>query len=300
MGALFYYGKALLQLSRMESGVLCNAMKGFSIDSEDMEDNEESSQVEDVENMTPDEKFEVGWNVTAALEENFLTIDKIAKTHLCEDSEDSESEDEMKDLETVEVDQSKKDDALKENGTETAEDTPNLQMSWEVTELAKMAFQKKAETLKDDEKKDAEAKYCEALMILGEISLEREDYSQAIEDFTLCLEKRKETLPADSRYIAETYYELGMAQGSQEKLTEAEDSLKSAISVLQTRVKNFGSMESSDSAIEEVTELENLIAEIKLKIEEYFTKGKMEVTPFTDSIVRVSEGAGFGLDALAR
>ena len=115
-------------------------------------------------------------------------------------------------------------------------------------------------------------------MILGEISLEREDYSQAIEDFTLCLEKRKETLPADSRFIAETYYELGLAQGSLGKFTEAEDSLNSAIAVLQARTKNVKNMDSSNSYQDEVNDLENLTAEIKLKIEEYVAKRKM-VTP---------------------
>merc|ERR1712226_562866 len=164
-----------------------------------------------------------------------------------------------------------------------AEDTPNLKLSWEVTWVAKIAFQKMAETLKDDEKKEAEAKYCEAVMVLGEISLENEDFTQAVD--TLCLEKRKKILPEDSRLIAETCYELGMALGSLDKFSEAQDSFRSAILVLKARIKNIG------STSEEVKDLESLIAEIEPKIGENVAKGKMEeVASSSSAMVGAAEG----------
>ena len=46
--AYFYYGKALLELSRLEAGVLGNALKGVP----DQEDAKENSQVEDPEKLT--------------------------------------------------------------------------------------------------------------------------------------------------------------------------------------------------------------------------------------------------------
>ena len=84
------------------------------------------------------------------------------------------------------------------------------------------------------------------------------------------------SLPSDSRCIAETHYQLGIAQGFDMKWEEAVVSLEAAIKVLETRVANLKtSTESPDESKKEdalytrekeVTELEALIPEIKEKI----------------------------------
>jgi hypothetical protein len=43
---------------------------------------------------------------------------------------------------------------------------------------------------------------------LGELSIENENYGQAIEDLTTCLKRRQKLLPEDSRCIAETHYQV--------------------------------------------------------------------------------------------
>merc|ERR1719466_406314 len=63
----YYYGKALLELSRLESGVLGNALDGVPEEG----DEANTSQVEDPAKMTDDEKKEVEEKVGEALEENF-------------------------------------------------------------------------------------------------------------------------------------------------------------------------------------------------------------------------------------
>ena len=80
------------------------------------------------------------------------------------------------------------------------EDPSNLQLAWEMLELAKVVYTKAVDCCKDEEqKKELSHKICESYLGLGEISLENENYAQAVEDFTTCLNKRKETLPVDSR-----------------------------------------------------------------------------------------------------
>merc|ERR1712112_585441 len=278
--AYLYYGKSLLELSKLENVVLCNALEGVDIEPSDA--NEDVSQVENPDTLPAEEKAAVEEQVAEALEENFEKFDKIASIHSVEDVEDEDSLDDAmeeevdeKAMETTEPEKEKNEE------TETAEDTDNLQLSWEVVELAKAGFQKIAtEATSDDKKKEAWSRYCETIKVLGEISLENENYKQAVEDLTMCLEKRKEILPSDSRSIAETHYELGIAQGHMKSFTEAETSFQSAIGVLQTRIGSIRKMESSDNLDEEVEELESLVKEIQGKIKEHkeVAENKMDVS----------------------
>merc|ERR1719260_663124 len=89
--AYFYYGKALLELSRVESGVLGNALDG--VDMETKTTDVKHTLVEDTEAMTTDEKSEIEEKVADALEENFEKHDFVARAHTGDDTED-ETEDE--------------------------------------------------------------------------------------------------------------------------------------------------------------------------------------------------------------
>merc|ERR1711942_418912 len=117
-----------------------------------------------------------------------------------------------------------------------------------------------------DEEDEVIGKLCECYLGLGEISLENEDYPQAVADLTACRDMRKQYLAADSRQTAEAWYQLGVAQTEGGNYQDGEVSLNSAVSVLEIRVANFGVVESSDALALEVADLEALIKEIKEKI----------------------------------
>merc|ERR1719290_535891 len=70
--AYYFYGKALLELSRLESGVLGNALDGVP----EEEDEGNSSKVEDPSKLTDEEKNDVDEKVREALEENFVDLEK--------------------------------------------------------------------------------------------------------------------------------------------------------------------------------------------------------------------------------
>merc|ERR1719260_674401 len=74
--AYFYYGKALLELSRVESGVLGNALDGVNMETNTADDKD--ALVEDTEAMTTDERSEIEEKVADALEENFEKHDFVA------------------------------------------------------------------------------------------------------------------------------------------------------------------------------------------------------------------------------
>lgn len=175
---------------------------------------------------------------------------------------------------------------------EEEEDPSNLQLAWEMLELAKTIFIKQVETMKEETEKEREAKFnvssriCDTYQTLGELSIENENYEQAIEDLRTCLERRRKLLPEDSRLIAETHYQLGVAEGFSIRFDEAVESLMSAIAVLEKRVENLkAEKESKDPAKKndafytregEIKELEGLIPEIREKIAD--TKDMKEET----------------------
>merc|ERR1712150_414252 len=111
----------------------------------------------------------------------------------------------------------------------------------------------------------------------------------AVEDLELCLARRVASLPSDSRCIAETHYQLGIAQGFDMKWEEAVVSLKAAIKVLETRVANLKASTDSkkvEAKEKEATELEALIPEIREKITD---TNEMKA----ESIRKMREAVGF-------
>eukprot|EP00093_Oithona_nana_P000022 00022.XXX_38_1479_1 [CDS] Oithona nana genome sequencing. len=161
---------------------------------------------------------------------------------------------------------------------EEEEDPSNLQLAWEMLELAKTIFTKHADSLEtmDPIRLDLESKLSETYQTLGEVSIENENYPQAIEDLTMCLRRRQDLLPEDSRCIAETHYQLGVALGFNAQFDEAVNALSDAIGVLEKRISLLKeSKESQDPSKKkdafytrerEIEEIESIIPEIREKI----------------------------------
>eukprot|EP00092_Neocalanus_flemingeri_P013850 GFUD01014941.1.p1 GENE.GFUD01014941.1~~GFUD01014941.1.p1 ORF type:complete len:448 (-),score=143.95 GFUD01014941.1:108-1394(-) len=251
--AYFYYGKALLEMARLESGVLGNALDGDG----------ESEKSEEDEEMEGDESQE---EEGAAGEANAGGL--------------KEAEAEKSETDSVEGEKKEGEDAAAQE-VEDEDDPSNLQLAWEMLELAKMVFTEQLEgekkgSITPDVKTTIEKKLCETFLTLGEVSLENENYVQAVEDLSLCLDRQKASLPSDSRSIAETHYQLGVALGFHMKFEEAVVSLEAAIAVLDARITNLKSKtESPDETKKdnifhtrekEIAEIESLIPEIKEKI----------------------------------
>ena len=116
-----------------------------------------------------------------------------------EDKEDANEEESGKEAEPEKVkediagDKREGEDAA-EQEQEDEEDPSNLQLAWEMLELAKMVLVDQLETQDKmtPEVKDSLEKWLfETYLILGEVSLENENYPQAVDDLSICLEKQK-------------------------------------------------------------------------------------------------------------
>jgi len=323
--AYYYYGKALLEMARAEAGVFGNALDGVP-DGEDSD----NSQVEDPEKMTEEERDDVEKKVGEALDENFDVLEekRLKKADSTEDEteDDEESKEDEQEVAAepakdaakeaepakaaspakeaeAEKEKSEPKEDIADKGTEEEdkkaqevedeEDPSNLQLAWEMLELAKVAYTTKLTSATEDEKKVVDVKVCETLLLLGEVSLESENYEQAVTDITDCLAKRKVLHAEDSRRIAETHYHLGVALGHFNKFDEAITSLESSIAVLKQRVENLkAKTESKDESKAddafytreaEITEIESLIPEIQEKIQDTKDMKEQEKDPKEES-----------------
>ena len=106
-----------------------------------------------------------------------------------------EKETEKADTDSVEGEKKEGEDAAAQEA-EDEEDPSNLQLAWEMLELAKMVFKvqlegDKKDSLTTETRTILEKRLCETFLTLGEVSLENENYVQSVEDLTQCLDRQK-------------------------------------------------------------------------------------------------------------
>merc|ERR1712202_13105 len=247
------------------------------------------------EKMTEEEKEEVGMKVMEALEENFETheekINQLVYGHTKNDFDDDEEEEDEDDMEES-GEESHHDDAMDTDKTsEVEEDPSNLERAWEMLELAKNIYSKMTSNHSEPSSQaENTRKLCDTLLALGEVSIENENYSQAVEDLSSCPEKRKDKLPKEMREIAETQYQLGVALGYHCQFDEAVKYFNDAKKVLSSMLENLKS-DTFSARVGEIDELESLLPQIQEKIQD--TIDSKEETSQSKKKMRC-DGAGFG------
>ncbi|XP_040833684.1 nuclear autoantigenic sperm protein isoform X1 [Ochotona curzoniae] len=181
-----------------------------------------------------------------------------------EEAEGSEEEDKENDK----AEETLNDSALENKSiTENEEEEiGNLELAWDMLDLAKIIF-------KRQETKEAQLYAAQAHLKLGEVSVESENYIQAIEEFQACLNLQEQYLEAHDRLLAETHYQLGLAYAYNSQYDEAVEQFSRSIEVIEKRmaVLNEQMKEAEGSPAEyekEIEELKELLPEIREKIED--------------------------------
>ncbi|XP_026487161.2 protein HGV2 [Vanessa tameamea] len=260
--AYLWYGKALLGLSREESGVLGGGVPGAN--NEEEEENEDENgengheapkeNEQDVE--MPNEKVE-------KIEAESTTKDEEVASSTAEIAEEKPG--------TSNGDQNDESVANLDND----EDVDNLQLAWEMLELSRSILQKRGSA--------SRAQLADAHLALGEVALESETYDKAVLDMVSCLEIQKELYRSDDRRIAETHYQIGLANSLASNFEDAITHFKNAANILESRIKTLEnpSAVAEDATVkkysiadpfysveEELKELKGLLPEIQEKIQD--------------------------------
>ncbi|XP_048207150.1 nuclear autoantigenic sperm protein isoform X1 [Perognathus longimembris pacificus] len=198
------------------------------------------------------------------------------KIKIAANEEAQESEEQMKEGEETEgsEEEDKENDKSEETPNESVvenkeneeEEIGNLELAWDMLDLAKIIF-------KRQETKEAQLYAAQAHLKLGEVSVESENYTQAVEEFQACLNLQEQYLEAHDRLLAETHYQLGLAYGYNSQYDEAVAQFSKSIEVIEKRmaVLNEQMKEAEGSLTEyekEIEELKELLPEIREKIED--------------------------------
>jgi len=285
-GESYYcYGSALLELARLETGVIGVGEGESTETSEDEQGDSEEDKEKESEPKT---------NGHAAPKQE-------------ESKDEADKEEGKDDAEMEETDEDKENDEPEGNDEEVEadpaeeEEIPNLQLAWEVLELAKNIFYRQSKT-----SIDMENKLSETYLKLGEVSLESENYVQSIEDLCQCLFIRQKNLPSDDRKIAEVHYQLGNSYSfdkqymkgkfqydlSLKVLNERIDKLKEAIAA-RVDGKQAPVSEKADAFYTEegeIEEIEKILPEIAEKIADMEDLEK-EVKVSAAKILEFGEGS---------
>jgi len=280
--AYLMYGKALLNVSIMENEVLGYALEGMELE----DDAKTLPQVESPTKLKDEEVTVVKSDVIKAFNEHFNAYNVLAQHHFAEVTdvccEDSDAEDVNMDTDSPKSPSKPESTSTEEPDSPSAldaaaEDTSNLQLAWEMLELAKMIYERKSKNVVPEKKREVMSALWEATSGLGEVAMEAGNFSQALEEFSSCLEARKSLLPKDSRSIAEAHFQKSRAEAALRKTAESESSVRAAIAVLEERVDNLSKMELSPHLVEEIADLESLGVDLEEILVE-FKEGTTEQT----------------------
>merc|ERR1739838_234117 len=274
--AYFYYGRALLEMARMESDVLGLAMEGVP-EGEDLD----NSQVDNPGKLSEEEKEKVSEQVDNALQENSTNSDAKKSSPKDGKSDKDEAMDTDKKDGDSSHDDSSQDESQEESGEDGEvelekaegekkdedEDVSNHQLAWEMLELAKVIYQKQ-----ESGNTAMSLKTVQVFLKLGEVGLESETYPQSIEDFHSCLKIQEKHLEADNRCLAETHYQLGVAYSFSDDFDKSLGSFAKALKIIEARITNLkkvtspakGSKQSPSKDAKDV----EAVFEIKEKIED--------------------------------
>ncbi|XP_074817946.1 nuclear autoantigenic sperm protein isoform X1 [Natator depressus] len=190
------------------------------------------------------------------------------KDDLMEEGEETEGSDE-EDKENDKTEDNKENDSTVEDKSfqESEEDeVGNLELAWDMLELAKVIY-------KRQETKEAQLHAAQAHLKLGEVSIESENYAQAIEEFQACLALQQKYLEAHDRLLAESHYQLALAYHYNSQFDDAILQFRESVEVidkrmvmLTERIKKAEGESTEDE--KEIEELNGLLPEIKEKIED--------------------------------
>jgi len=256
-------------------------MKSTEQENKDIEENDKSEKKDgEKKDKSDDPSDESKENKMESTEQESEKRKDEEKIVILEEGTEGQSEDMEEEEEETENDEAENEEAPEENDPNRTqdEDVTNLQLAWEILELSKVIFERQTN-------EESKLKLAESHLKLGEVSLESDRYDDAIKDFEMCLKIQCEHLEKDSRLIAESHYQIGVACNLAQRYEMSLEHLKSAVNVIRVRIsKNEEKVKAAEDskkeldvsnfecpiykAKKEIDDLKSILPDILAKIED--------------------------------
>ncbi|XP_039887449.1 nuclear autoantigenic sperm protein-like isoform X7 [Simochromis diagramma] len=306
--AFFLCGKSLLELARMENSVLGNALEGVPEESEEEEQPSSSNveSPDNLDEKTRDELRQQVYDAMAEKEkaedphspvtgdekslsqetemDGVSSVKSVQEGSLGKETEIEQKADSSEeqtgsgtgvkpvrgcDEDKEETEDDDDDEDGEKNGQDKEEEeVGNLQLAWEMLEVAKVIYKRKEST-------EDQLMAAQAYLKLGEVSAESGNYPQALDDFQECLALQLKYLPPHIRLLAETHYHVATTLCYMDQYSQAIQHYNSSIKVIETRLamlqEVIDAAEGTDGAAEEKNELDELkllLPDIREKVED--------------------------------
>ncbi|GMG35161.1 unnamed protein product [Ambrosiozyma monospora] len=273
---LYLYGKSLYENAVSKNGVLGSSTAAASEKSAKAQN--ESSKNESGPGEKDGEKGMFQFNEQLAEEDDDD-----------EQREDEEEEDDDDDEATPPIQEEEDEE---ENNEDKSDEQTDFEVAWEILDLTRTIFQEKLDEvtsklddfekekisaipyLKSDSDKEIKAiespvvslkrKLAEVYDLLGDISLETENFKQATQDLNTLVKLRTELYPFKSGLVTEAYYKLSLAL---EFYTDDLKSIPRAIEAMENTVKSIKerAADANEKDVDPslVTEMELRLSELK-------------------------------------
>ncbi|KAJ9060448.1 hypothetical protein DSO57_1030810 [Entomophthora muscae] len=274
--ALFNYGRALLENAVKNTDLL--GEKNLSKDAEKPHEDEE----EGVSGSEEDEEEE---------EDEAPDMSKKIFSFQAEiDLSDNESE--------VSAEPEKQDNQAQED---KAEDEDDFALAWQSFDSARVIYMHHLDQQPDAPSSSSNPpptpenirkirhKLGEVLLALGDLSLESENFQQAIIDYQEAVQAKQQCLEPHDRRIAEAIYKLAVAYEYLPDRPNAIAHLNLVNDVLEAHI----ALLDTNTHAAEIKEVKDLLQDIKIKLEDLAAPQPDLVPELTRGLVNVSSNTGF-------
>lgn len=165
-----------------------------------------------------------------------------------------------------------------EEGEDENVEEDDFTVAWEVLDLARVLFEKRIEA-GGEHRKDQE-RLAEVFDILGEVSLESENFPQAVQDLKSSLNLKLTLFEKESTIISEAHFKLALAyefSGEEQAIDKAAEEIQQAINSCQLRItKEETSVDDKGKQQEDVdvSDARQLVVELQQRLKELKTPSK--------------------------
>ncbi|KAJ1834786.1 hypothetical protein LPJ63_001671 [Coemansia sp. RSA 2711] len=152
-------------------------------------------------------------------------------------------------------------EGVAEGKEEEEEEEDDFAAAWNVLDLARVIQEKATD-------KKSQLKYAETLMLLGDVSMESENFAQAVKDFDAALLVKQQFLGDDDRELAEIFYKVALAYEYNQDNQRALELMGDVQRILGNRLKHLEASEATEDQ-EEAQSLQEVLADVASKIDEW-------------------------------